>query len=216
MVCWMWLLKTAHLLRLWPLAPVAVLWFVSNCPEAGLWTAAICAMFRLKRSLSILMIFSFFFIAPGLLFKLRCFIRAMPVSVTWSFRGGASGKAAARDSRLATSFFDGRLRFLGWALDFSMREIRAERLMIRLSFFVVLKAFWALRCVCRIGFAEVELVLEGCARMAERLPAVGACEQWAKPSSRYAAHRTYHGLFWLDHEAATVCQVRRINERVPH
>ena len=58
-----------------------------------------------------------------------------------------------------------------------MREIRAERLMIRLSFFVVLKAFWALGCVCRIEFAEVELVLEARARMAERLPAVGACEQ---------------------------------------
>ena len=51
---------------------------------------------------------------------------------------GASGKAAARDSRLVTSFFDGRRRFLGVALDFSMRETSAECLMVLLSFLEVI------------------------------------------------------------------------------
>lgn len=51
---------------------------------------------------------------------------------------GASGKAAARDSRLVTSFFDGRRRFLGVALGFSMREMSAERLMVLLSFLEVI------------------------------------------------------------------------------
>lgn len=54
------------------------------------------------------------------------------------FDSGASGKAAARDSRLVTSFFDGRRRFLGVALDFSMREMSAECLMVLLSFLEVI------------------------------------------------------------------------------
>ncbi len=52
-----------------------------------------------------------------------------------------SGKASASDSRLVTSFLDGRLRFSdeGFAFDFSIREIRADRLIMRLSLLVVLK-----------------------------------------------------------------------------
>ena len=92
----------------------------------------------------------------------------MPVSVTGSSLGGASGKAAARDSRSATSFLEGRLRFFGRALDFPIREMSAECLIIRLSFLVVLKTF------CLSGFEEVELLLEARARRAERLPLVGA------------------------------------------
>jgi len=49
-----------------------------------------------------------------------------------------SGNASAKDSRVVISFLDGRLRFLDGAFDFSMREMRAECFIMRLSFFVVL------------------------------------------------------------------------------
>jgi hypothetical protein len=46
----------------------------------------------------------------------------------------SSGRALARDSRFATSFFEGRRRFLVLVLAFSMRAVRMERLIRRLSF----------------------------------------------------------------------------------
>lgn len=55
-----------------------------------------------------------------------------------------------------------------------MRDMRVERLMIRLSFLVALNALLGVEWLCRSGFEEGVLVLEARARMAERLPAVGA------------------------------------------
>jgi hypothetical protein len=51
------------------------------------------------------------------------------------------GNASARDSRFATSFFDGLLRFRPLVgADFRILESRRECFMTRLSFFVVLNA----------------------------------------------------------------------------
>ena len=81
---------------------------------------------------------SFRFIAPGRLLTLLCLMIASPTVLSSFLESGASGKATARDSRLATNFFEGRRRFLGVALIFSMREMRAECLMVRLSFLDVM------------------------------------------------------------------------------
>jgi hypothetical protein len=53
-----------------------------------------------------------------------------------------SGKAFANDSRSVISFFEGRLRFLDGVVRFSILEMRAERLVKRLSIFLVLLARW--------------------------------------------------------------------------
>ena len=63
---------------------------------------------------------------------------APPTAMSSLFESGASGKATARDSRSVTNFFEGRRRFFGVALVFSMREMRAECLMVRLSFLDVI------------------------------------------------------------------------------
>ena len=118
------------------------------------------------------MIFSFFFIAPGLLFKLRCLIFAVVVSECSA--SSAAGKASASDSRLVISFFDGRLRFLLEGLDFSIRERRVECLMIRLSFLDVEKAFCALGWVWRMGLDATDFDLRARERTIDRLPVVEA------------------------------------------
>lgn len=56
------------------------------------------------------------------------------------FSSDKCGKAPASDSRLVISFLEGRLGFLDEGFDFSIREINAECLIVRLSLFVVIKA----------------------------------------------------------------------------
>lgn len=102
-------------------------------------------MFLLNLSFSIEINRSFFFMAPGLLFKLLCLMmvaEASPKPVSPSRLAGISGKASASDSRVVTNFLDARLRFWdeGFAFDFSIREIKVERLIIRLSLFEEPKA----------------------------------------------------------------------------
>jgi hypothetical protein len=100
----------------------------------------ICAKFCLNLSRSRASNFSFFFKAPGLLFKLRCLILALPsVASAWP-EFSASGSASARDSRVVISFLEGLLRFNGLAFSFSILEINEECLMRRLSSFVDLNA----------------------------------------------------------------------------
>ena len=93
------------------------------------------AMFWLNLSFSILISRSFFFIAPGLFLKLLYLILPGPVHNSSAGVVGISGRAFAKDSRSVISFLDGRLRFFDGAVDFSIREISAERLVKRLSFF---------------------------------------------------------------------------------
>lgn len=108
------------------------------------------------------MIFSFFFIAPGLLLRLLCLIFGVAFPAASGFAAGArSGRASASESRLGRSFLEGRLRFWIAGLDFSIRERRAECLMVRLSFLVVLK---------RLRTFEFEAV----ERLLVRRPTVGA------------------------------------------
>ena len=134
-------------------------------PARPLSRFAICAMFLLNLSLSTFSKASFLFIAPGLLFILLCGILASPIAArTWLFVG-VSGRASASESRLATSFFDGRLRFKGFLLDFWMREINAECLIMRLSFFEDRRPF------SLVGMLFLE-VLDGAALC--RLGIVGA------------------------------------------
>ncbi len=135
-VFWINCLNAAHLLPL--LQPVFTTspLFTAASPTVG--KAAICAMFLLNLSFSRLIKASFFFIAPGLLFKLVCLIFALPTTIAPSVSLVVSGNASAKDSRVVISFLDGRLRFLDGAFDFSMREMRAECFIMRLSFFVVL------------------------------------------------------------------------------
>ncbi len=106
--------------------------------DAAAVLPAICAIFLANLSLSIRSSFSFRFIAPGLLFKLLCRILALAGSKTSSVPP-SSGRAFASDSRLATRFFEGLLRFLLLELGFSILETNVECLIIRLSFFVVVK-----------------------------------------------------------------------------
>lgn len=125
-----------------------VSWFVSNEDSAlsfALLNCIIWAMFLLNRSFSIVINVSFFFKAPGLLFKLLCLILASPIIVSQSLSSDASGKAPASDSRFVINFLEGRLRFLDEGFDFSIREINAECLIMRLSLFVVVKALLASR-----------------------------------------------------------------------
>lgn len=98
---------------------------------------AICAKFALNLSLSIFSSFSFRFMAPGLLLRLFKFFRrtvACPTSSS-SFppSSSKSGRALAIDSRLATSFLFGRLRFVDFADDFSILPTNEECLIERLS-----------------------------------------------------------------------------------
>ena len=124
----------------------------------------------LNLSLSILIKVSFFFIAPGLLFRLLCLILASPITVS-PFLSGTLGKASTRDSRSVTSFLDGRLRFLEECFGFSIREIKAERLIVRLSFFVVPNALLD----CRRASVEGSVLrLVGRERIEKRLPEVNA------------------------------------------
>lgn len=100
-------------------------------------------MFLSNLSLSIAINRSFFFAAPGLLFKLLCLMIVVPSKPISPFRlSGISGKASASDSRFVTNFLDARLRFWdeGFAFDFSIRDIKVERLIKRLSLFVEPKA----------------------------------------------------------------------------
>ena len=177
-------LNTAHLL------PLALPLFTAPSSlamaSAAAGRAAICAMFLLNLSFSLWINASFFFIAPGLLFKLLCLIFISPIAVAPLALSVVSGNASAKDSRVVTSFLDGRLRFLDGALDFSMREMRAECLIIRLSFFVVVNNPSFLRCVEKL-LDGVELgfrVVEG------RLVVMGACFRYDEP---------FKSVRWLDH-----------------
>ena len=96
---------------------------------------AMTAMFFPKRNLSSFSNRTLFFLAPGLLFKLT---KLLCVPEVLSFDGpdtAISGRAADRDSRVVTSFFEGRRRFLGdFALGFSIFDRNMDDLMARLSF----------------------------------------------------------------------------------
>lgn len=163
-------LNAAHLLLLLLVPFATPLSLVIVWPPAG--NAAICAKFLLNLSFSILINISFF-MAPGRLFKLLCLIFTSPTTVTPPEPLVVSGNASAKDWRVVTSFFDGRLLLLDGAFDFSMREMRAECLIVRLSFFVLLKNPSPL-CSLRSVLTTVELELETQEPTESRLPVVGA------------------------------------------
>lgn len=117
---------------------------------------------------------SFFFIDPGRLFKLLCLIFTSPTTVMRLELLVVSGNASAKDWRVVTSFLDGRLLLLDGAFDFSMREMRAECLIIRLSFFVLLNSPSLLRPLRRV-LTTVELELGAWELSEGRLPVIGAC-----------------------------------------
>lgn len=94
-------------------------------------------MFLLNLSFSIAINASFFFRAPGLLFKVLCLILASPIIVSPFRSSDKCGRAPASESRFVINFLEGRLRFLDDGFDFSIREINAECLIVRLSLFVV-------------------------------------------------------------------------------
>ncbi|KAL5466624.1 hypothetical protein PMIN07_003591 [Paraphaeosphaeria minitans] len=96
---------------------------------------AICAKFMLNLSFSSFSNFSFFFIAPGLLFRLFLCILACPTT-TSPFPSPCSkpDRASARDSRFVTSFLFGRRRFWIFEEDFSILLTKSECLVVRLSF----------------------------------------------------------------------------------
>ncbi len=164
-------LNAAHLLLLLLVPFATPLSLVIVWPPAG--NAAICAKFLLNLSFSILINISFFFMAPGRLFKLLCLIFTSPTTVMPLESLVVSGNASAKDWRVVTSFFDGRLLLLDGAFDFSMREMRAECLIMRLSFFVLLKNP-SLLCSLRSVLTTVELELETQEPTESRLPVVGA------------------------------------------
>ena len=141
-VCWMKALMATHFSWVWFCTSATL--FCSAERSFSPWKCVICAIFLLNLSVSRLIKASFFFIAPGLHFKLLCFVFVSPAAVP-STESGTSGKALARDSRSVTNFLDGRLRFLGMALDFSTREIKFECLMARLSLFVTANALSGFR-----------------------------------------------------------------------
>lgn len=104
---------------------------------------------------------------------------------------GISGKASASDSRFVTNFLDGRLRFWdeGFAFDFSIREIKVERLIMRLSLFVELKAL----SISRLVSEGLVILLVGLDRMEARFPIVGAfIIQPLNHGDSLCFHRTYH------------------------
>lgn len=111
--------------------------------------------------------------APGLLFKLLCLMIVASLKPVSPFRlSGISGKASASDSRFVTNFLDARLRFWdeGFALDFSIRESKVERLIMRLSLFVEPKAL----AISRRVSEGLVMLLVGLDRMEARFPIVGA------------------------------------------
>ena len=147
-------------------------------------------MFLLNRSFSMFASFSFRFIAPGRLFKLLCLMIAPPTVMSSFLECGASGKATARDSRLVTNFLEGRRRFFDVTLVFSMREMRAECLIVRLSFLDVIPNIPRSFPLSLLRF-DGGLTLVGCEPLWLKalLPAVGlvgACKLSAIkiPSSR--------------------------------
>lgn len=104
---------------------------------------------------------------------------------------GISGKASASDSRFVTNFLDARLRFWdeGFAFDFSIREIKVERLIMRLSLFVEPKALSITRRVSE----GLVMLLVGLDRMEARFPIVGAfIIQPLNHKNSIRAHRPYH------------------------
>lgn len=169
MVCCMNPLIAAHL---FPIPSLACDEMLRDFPSLfEVFDCIIWDMFLLNLSLSILIKVSFFFIAPGLLFKLLCLILASPITVSPFWSSDRLGKACARDSRVVTSFFDGRLRFLEEGFDFSIRETKAARLIVRLSFFVVLNTLLDSR---RASTEGPLLLPVGPERIEERWPGVGA------------------------------------------
>jgi hypothetical protein len=104
--------------------------FCASSPLSCALPAASCAIFFPNLSLSILSSFSLLFVAPGLLFKLLCLIFASP---TIRSDSPASGRASVSDSRVVTSFFDGRRRLRGFLCAFSILFTKAECLIRRLS-----------------------------------------------------------------------------------
>lgn len=104
-----------------------------------------------------------------------------------------SGKASASDSRFVINFLDALLRFWdeGFDFDFSIREIKVDRLMMRLSFFVEPKAL----AISRRLSEDLVMLLVGLDRMEARFPIVGAfiiqpLNHNHKDSLRI--HRAYH------------------------
>ena len=91
-------------------------------------------MFWLNLSFSWAISSSFFLVAPGLLFRLLCFILAFPIAFPSLSSLAISGKAFSKDWRFVIRFFGRGLLFLAIVLGFSTLERRAERFIMRLSF----------------------------------------------------------------------------------
>lgn len=130
--------------------------------------------------------------APGLLFKLLCLMIVASLEPVSPLRlSGISGKASASDSRFVTNFLDARLRFWdeGFAFDFSIREIKVERLIMRLSLFVEPKAL----AISRRMSEGLVMLLFGLDRMEARFPIVGAfIIQPLNYKDSLRIHRAYH------------------------
>ena len=128
-------------------------------------------MFLLNLSFSKVISDSFFFEAPGLLFRLLCLILAFPSTVSPLRSVEISGKALAKDSRVVTSFFDGRLCFLASGFDFSILESNDERFERRFSCLELPKALLLPETLFSDGSEAVDFRIE---LDSERLGVVGA------------------------------------------
>lgn len=123
-------------------------------------------------------------------------IVASPKSLSLFRLSGISGKASTSDSRFVTSFLDVRLRFrdVGFAFDFSILEIKVERLIMRLSLFVEPKAL----AISRRLSEGLVMLLVGLDSMEARFRIVGACNiQPLNHEDSLRNRRPYH-LFWFD------------------
>lgn len=100
-------------------------------------------------------------------------MKVAPLKPVSPFRlSGISGKASASEPRFVTNFLDARLRFWdeGFAFDFSIREIKVERLIMRLSLLVELKAL----AISRRVSENLVMLLVGLDRMEARFLIAGA------------------------------------------
>jgi len=154
-VCVIKLLNANHRLAVdtSPSMAVPIGWLDDPKP-ADIW-----ARFFENRSLSSLSNFSFLFIAPGLCFRLLCFITATGFTSTPGPPSPASGKASTRECRFATSFFDGRRRLGFFLRDFSIFVTNVECLIKRLSFLLVLKSSLKIPGCVLAAFRDVENLL---------------------------------------------------------
>src|SRR5579871_4388197 len=121
-ICWR---SVAHLLSV----------VVPSSPLGVVAMRFMIAMFFPKRSFSSFSSCSFFFLAPGLLFKMTKLLCSPEALLSDGLDAAISGRASARDSRVVMSFFEGRRRFLDdLVFVFSILDRNMDDLMARLSF----------------------------------------------------------------------------------